>query len=288
MDGLMQDCGSGQEASGSYAARSPIEERLTRLVAALPIKLFAKPRRQVRAATPPPAAVPCPEDTQLVVDFSRILLSEGIAEAVLFVRAVRDTGVSMETAFLDLFSPAARRLGVLWETDICSFAQVTIALGRMQIVLHEVSPAFQEEPCIASCRGRRALLAAAPSEQHTFGLTMLAEFLMRDGWDVATEPKSSEAGLAKAVQGRWIDLVGLTASCDGQLDRVNCIIKVMRRVSRNRAVVVLVGGKAFLDHPERVARVGADATARNGHEACVLAARLCDSARTCQAASRGV
>ena len=51
-------------------------------------------------------------------------------------------------------------------------------------------------------------------------------------------------------------------------------IRALRRASRNRAIGVLVGGPLFIDHPELVARVGADATAIDGGQAPIQAQNL--------------
>jgi hypothetical protein len=60
------------------------------------------------------------------------------------------------------------------------------------------------------------------------------------------------------------------------------MIQSIRRASRNRGVGVLVGGRLFIEHPDYVARVGADATAVDGRQAILqlprvlgLAARRC-------------
>ena len=51
----------------------------------------------------------------------------------------------LELLFLRLLAPAARRLGELWEGDLCTFTDVTIGLSHLQQVLRELSPVFEEE-----------------------------------------------------------------------------------------------------------------------------------------------
>ena len=71
----------------------------------------------------------------------------------------------------------------MWSEDECDFSTVTVALGRLQRLLRELSPAFGTE-IEYPANGRRALFAQAPDEQHSFGLSMVAEFFRRQGWDV--------------------------------------------------------------------------------------------------------
>jgi methanogenic corrinoid protein MtbC1 len=52
-----------------------------------------------------------------------------------------------------------------------------------------------------------------------------------------------------------------------------CIVEV-RSASRNPGVVVMVGGPIFTLHPDWVAGVGADATARDARDAARVATRL--------------
>ncbi len=58
-------------------------------------------------------------------------------------------------------------LGYLWEEDHCSIIDVTLGVGRLQQVLRELSPEFQQYRGLPDMR-RRALLLPVPGEQHTF------------------------------------------------------------------------------------------------------------------------
>ena len=148
-----------------------------------------------------------------------------------------------------------------------------MALCRLQQLLHELGPAFRGEVEHRE-HGRRALLVPVPGEQHSFGLFMVAEFFRRAGWDVASGPPGSVAELVRLVRGEWFAVVGLSVSSDAKLDALASSIRAIRRASRNRAIGVLAGGPVFLEHPELVALVGADATATDGRQATVQARNL--------------
>lgn len=49
------------------------------------------------------------------------------------------------------------------------------------------------------------------------------------------------------------------------------VIEAARGASRNRDLIVMVGGPLFIENPELVALVGADATARDAKEAVLRA-----------------
>jgi methanogenic corrinoid protein MtbC1 len=212
-------------------------------------------------------------DANTVEEFVTLIRNHEMVVASAYFEAMRARGVSLEALYLQLLAPAARRLGELWEADLCDFTDVTVALGRLQQALRELSSAFRNE-LEPREHGRRALLMPAPGEQHTFGLFMVAEFFRRAGWDVWGGPPASGGDLTGIVRAEWFDVVGLSVGCESRLDVLAAGIRAMRRASRNRAIGVMVGGPAFVEHPELVALVGADATAADARQAALQAESL--------------
>lgn len=208
-----------------------------------------------------------------VVAFATLVLAQQASAAIGQVESLRAQGVALEALYLDLLAPAARYLGELWEADLCDFTQVTLGLWRLQQVMHELSPAFQNEATYAVQR-RRVLLAPAPGSQHTLGLFMVAEFFRRAGWDVSAESASSAAELVAAVGAEWFDVIGLSMGSELHVGSVAAAIEALRKASRNPAVGVMVGGAVFLAEPGLVAVVGADATALDAPQAVAQAESL--------------
>lgn len=200
-----------------------------------------------------------------VADFAEIVLEHDVSVALAYVEVLRGRGLTLETLFLHLLAPTARLLGDLWKEDVLTFTDVTVGLTRLQHLLRGLSSPFENEAEHAA-HGRRALLAPAPGEQHTFGTLMVEEFFRRASWDVAGGPRSPDE-ILHLVRRDWFDVVGLSLSCDVLFDGMSTLVQSIRRVSRNRGVGVLVGGRLFVEHPELVARVGADATAVDGRQA---------------------
>lgn len=267
----------GPIAKPRLVARSDgAEQRLARLFRTIEVEVIPRlvlarcaapesPGDRVSAGTVPAV--------REVAEFAGLVLTKETEAASAYVEALRARGTSVETLYLDLLAPAARQLGELWTADILSFTEVTLGLCRLHQVLHELSPAFRSEAAQPE-HGRRALLAPVPGEQHSFGLIMVAEFFRRAGWDVWSGPPASSADLARVVRSKWFAVVGLSVSCDGRLDALASAIRVIRRASRNRAIGVLVGGPVFVEHPELVTLVGADATATDGRQAALQARNL--------------
>ena len=204
--------------------------------------------------------------------FAKLVLApdENVAHAC--IEAMRVRGISVETIYLDLLAPVARYLGELWEQDLCDFTEVTVGLGRLQQVLRELSPAFGHSNDQAS--GRSVLLLPGPGEQHTFGLVMVAEFFRRAGWDVGGGPWEAGADPVLMVKREWFDVVGFSLGNEGHVDELAACIKSVKAAALNPNMCVIVGGPIFLQRPEFVAYVGADAAATDGSKAPDLAAQL--------------
>lgn len=202
-----------------------------------------------------------------------LLVNPDFGLACSYVESQRAMGKSVEALFLTLLAPTADWLGELWKADLCDMVDVTVGMGRLLQLVHELSGAFQNEVEHGE-NGPRVLLVPAPSEQHAFGVTLVAEFFRRAGWDVATGPAISSGELVSIVRREWFAMVGLSASCESHLDVLASTIRAVRRAARNRSIGIMVGGRLFVERPEMVALVGADATAGDARQAPQQAEKL--------------
>lgn len=211
-----------------------------------------------------------------VAEFARLLMSHDAEVARCYVAAVRARGMPLDIVLIELFSPAAQYLGELWNVDLCDFTDVTIALSRLQQLLRELSPEFQGDVNLKP-DARRALLVAAPGEQHTFGILVVQEFFRSAGWDVQGGLPYELDELVDVARSEPFDVVGLSVSCDASVDALTSFIRTLRKVAMNPAVHIVVGGRFFLEHPDFVTRVGADTTAPNGRRAVHRLSSLLDT-----------
>jgi len=210
---------------------------------------------------------------EIVDEFAGLVLAQEIPALMSYVNKLHLDGATIETLYLGLLSATARRLGEYWESDTIDFTSVTIGLWRLQEVLRSLSAEFQAE-APKPAHGHRALLLSTDGEQHNFGLAILGEFLFRDGWSVAGGPGLRPTEISRLLQNEFFSIVGLTLSCESRLEALTSIIRLVRRTSRNRGIVVMVGGSLFIQHPELVALVGADATAPDARQGAIQAERF--------------
>jgi methanogenic corrinoid protein MtbC1 len=143
-------------------------------------------------------------------------------------------------------------------------------------LLRELSPEFRgDEEEVRD--NRRILLATCPGEQHTFGITLVAQFLRRAGWDVWNEFPATHAEIMEIFTHNSFSVVGLSVATDTKLEELTATIRAIRLASRNRGIGILVGGPILLQRPELAAQVGADATAADGAEAVIRAEHICNA-----------
>jgi len=205
--------------------------------------------------------------------FTQHCLSGDALQANQIVDALMARGLAHDRIFLELITPAARRLGVLWEQDLCDFTQVTCGLAMMHQMIYRLG---YESPAGPRGEGEseRVMLACAPGSQHFLGLTIVADFFRQAGAEVVLEISSSESELLRAVGNEWFDVVGISVALETQLKTLPELIQHLRASSGNPKIRVVLGGPIFLLQPCTAHDLGADAIFTDAREAVGAVKRL--------------
>jgi methanogenic corrinoid protein MtbC1 len=218
------------------------------------------------ACAPPDArAELAPEEIDVLTE---LVLRSDSAAAQAYVRSRSNAGVPVQTIYIGLLAAVAKRLGEMWENDLCDFTQVTVGMWRLQQLVFEYSDVFQRDRRMRA-RQRRALLMPAPGSQHTFGVVVVGEFFRRAGWDVRGDPAASLAEVKGSIAADSFDLLGLSVGTSFQIKSLSSAILRLRKASRNPAIVVMVGGPAVASSPDLARLVGADGSASDAE--CAVA-----------------
>jgi methanogenic corrinoid protein MtbC1 len=239
---------------------------------------------RLSGADPAAPTEPC-FDPGAVAEFAALVLAGDFPRTLAHARRALANGIGISALYLDLLAPTARHLGHLWDEDLADFGQITIGIARLHQLLHALSPEFYSEPGAAAATGhaagaqdRQALLLTTPGEQHDFGLAVVAAFLRRAGWFVQLGTPPAGADLRPIVRHSWFAIVGFSLACEARLGDLRSGIGQIRAASRNRQIVIMVGGPAFILHPkkipEQVAAVGADMFVADGQQAVAQAHRV--------------
>lgn len=270
---MSQTDDNGVNTPARPSPRSAPGDRVSRLVQALEDSVI--PRLvEAHRAMPRPAgvalqshALPGPEGVKHFVD---LVMAPDEQPMYAYIAGLLADGLSVESIYLDVLAGAAHLLGDMWVDDRVDFTEVTVAVGRLQHIMRELSPAFGADVDHPS-GGRRVLLAPAPGEQHTFGVSMVSEFFMRAGWEVTFGEGGSRTSVIDMVEQDWFDVVGFSVGSTLRMDWLKKGIAEIRERSRNHDIGVMVGGPIFVLNPAYVDEVGADGTALDGLQAPVCA-----------------
>lgn len=200
-----------------------------------------------------------------IIDFcASVLRDDGSASMQL--EAWLLDGASFEFICNDLLTPAAHHFGDLWLADLLDFADVTIGTWRLQQLMRDASMSLPAETGAEDPR-KRILLSTTPGEQHSFGLSMVAEHFRRDGWEVTLLAKADEESLAHAMRDEWFAVAGLSLGAEQRMPALQKAVTALRAGARNRDMAIFVGGRLFTDTPALAFELGADAVAVDAADA---------------------
>lgn len=165
-----------------------------------------------------------------------------------------------------LIVPVAEELGRMWCEDRQSFANVTAATARLQLLLNSLAdvegPSFQDE------EKPRILLMRMPSNDHTLGLSVIASVFHEEGWSVEGGP-SLQAGnraYGMAREGGY-QMIGVSVAVGSTVDEISAIIKKIRTACPNPSMSILLGGPSLSDRVPQLKAAGADIVALDVRQA---------------------
>jgi methanogenic corrinoid protein MtbC1 len=193
------------------------------------------------------------------------LLIHGDHDAALeLMRELRGAVRSNGRLYASVLEPAARNLGDLWDEDLCSEFDLTLGLVRLQMAVRLLAPDpyrpahyHESQPAV--------LIVPEPGEIHRLGATLDGTVLGDAGWAPDCEFPKDDKALQDIVSGTWYDVLDLSLSAalrrEHWLPRLSQTIEDARRASMNPDLVVIVGGRAFVEKSV-CADVGADLASR--------------------------
>ena len=187
-----------------------------------------------------PFRVP-PVSAEQVECFTRLICDGHEDEAHHMVEDLLSGGASPEALMLTLLAPAARLMGECWCQDRRDFVEVTLGMARMQQLVRQ----FRLPSAAPDELHGHALLVPVPGEQHTFGIRLVEEHLLRAGWRVTALLKVGEADMVRLAAEEHFDFIGFSVSSERLLPALRSAIRSLRSSSRNRNVRIAVGGVLF-------------------------------------------
>jgi methylmalonyl-CoA mutase cobalamin-binding domain/chain len=205
----------------------------------------------------------------LARDYMHALLGgyRGAAGRLAFEAA--DRGEPIHRLYLEVFQPALREVGRLWQMNRISVAQEHFCSACTQIVMSQL---LARVP--AAERRGHGVVVCINGDLHDLGARMVSDFFEMAGWDSyfcgANTP--SDAVVQSAVE-RSADVLAVSATMGFHLHAVQELIERVRADARCARLRVMVGGHPFTVDPALWRTVGADGTAADADTAVALAGR---------------
>ncbi len=204
---------------------------------------------------------PGAEASPRAAELAELLVAPDQEAALALIEELHAAGHAAAPLYAAVFEPAARSLGDLWSEDFCTEFDVTLGLSRLQTALRMLTagaarrqPGRSDPPAV--------LIAPEPGELHRLGAALDGSVLSQAGWSPHSAFPADDGGLLEVLASGWFDVLDLSLSAafrrEHRLAQVRQTIEQARRVSRNPALVVAVGGRVFAEERRARRAVGAD------------------------------
>jgi MerR family transcriptional regulator, light-induced transcriptional regulator len=193
------------------------------------------------------------------------LLDGDRRRAFRLIDEARAAGSGIEEIYVDVFQPALREIGRLWQQNRITVADEHLATAITQAAMARL---YDELFSLAQPTGPTLVAACADVERHEVGLRMLCDLLELQGWDTTylggSVPVTS---LVRMLESKRPDVLALSATLPSHLPRLRAMILAVRAALGDDAPTILVGGRPFIRDPTLCERLGGDLTARDAREA---------------------
>ena len=213
-------------------------------------------------STPQSDALPLPSEERVpeydTEGFVTALLSDEPDNAHQYITDLVASEHSLSQIYTHLLTPAARRLGGMWEDDLCSFANVTIAITKIRHIFISTAPPFPIHQIDEPADPPSILLTTVPGEQHTFGLYLIVETFREAGWTVWSGTPRSTQELTDLVAREHYDIVGISVVATRNIPAAVEAVENIRVNSANQDIRVMLGGRIAQANPESLNQVEAD------------------------------
>ena len=188
--------------------------------------------------------------------FCHALLARNDAGAADMIQKMLRAGASFDTIYLGYVAGSAEKLGIWWEEDRITFVQMTVAAGRILGILRALRHHFRPKRVSLD---RSAVFISVPGEDHVIGVTMMADMLRREGWQISLKIGMSHEDLVEELDHSGFPIIGISASTPGRLIALTQLVVALR--IENPGALILVGGQISGHEPDLKRVTGADAVA---------------------------
>ena len=198
--------------------------------------------------------------------FVTLIARDGPQKTEQYIAELLNLGMGIDLIVLELIPRIARKLGNQWASDNLSFAEVTIATGRLQKLIYSLDHLFQETRTNPST-AHSILVTAVPGSHHTLGPLILSNYFTWAGWNVLSESVPSQRFIETTVASKSFTAIAVSVADYDQLDQLPTLIQAIRSKSLNPAIIVLTGGSLYNSDALSFGHIKADIKSNTPEEA---------------------
>ena len=204
----------------------------------------------------------------LARDYMHTLLGGERQGAAQLVFDAARRGESPRELYLQVFQPALREIGRLWQANRMSVAQEHFCSISTQMLMSQL---LTHDP-VADRGSGSVVVACVSGELHDVGARMVSDFFEMAGWRTYFCGASTPHGaIVEALVDRGADVLAVSTTMGLRLHHVKDLIEHIRAEPRCDGVRIMVGGYPFMVDPTLAQAVGADGTANDADAAVALA-----------------
>lgn len=237
------------------------------------------------AASSRPAAFPgVPErSSPLATRYVELLLAGDRRQASNLIMGQVEAGMLVRDIYLDVFTPAQRMIGQLWQDNRISVAMEHFATAATQMVMSQLFPYIFRQGTQNRRLDAGFVGCCVQGELHEIGMRMVCDLLEIEGFDTwylgANTP--DDAVLSFLAEKRFTETgkprplaLGISCTLAQGVPNVRRLISAIRLDGRLPDVKLVVGGLPFLMNRDLWSQVDADAHASDAAKAALTVRKL--------------
>lgn len=170
--------------------------------------------------------------------------------------------------YSDMIRPIAGALGDGWRDDRLNIVDIEMASSRLALWCDKYADGVLRSKAPTLAQPKRIVLAHMPGEQHTLGISIISHVFREAGWEVEGGPGLAFGSeLDERVARAPYDVVGLSLGKPVSVAKCRAMIDGLRERSRNRDVLIGIGGPVVAAEPSAYRASGCDFIAADALEA---------------------
>ena len=221
------------------------------------------------------------DHTQVHPTFSQDLIRELAAASIDFdtegfqkvATALMRESADAEQFLVQAITGAAMVLGEWWSYDRISYSAVKLGTQRLEELVFEIADErlrMHQKPD----NPHKVIITYPSQSSHTLGSFVAAEIFNWHGWSVTSGPHVKFENVPEILAHESFDLLGVTLAVEHDLLLIHQLISRCRSVSKNKNLLVVVGGTQAFLRPNLAEEVNADFVATNASQAQAQAMSL--------------